>query len=155
MKPYCKVWPSQSISQLVNSFVAKYVVFSSVKLGFFWCIRQYLLVSWKSTSFPLMAYFSRLIIILSCMICLRTVMSGLVMSISTSGLLIWLASPSPITSGRYLTEHDAIGKQHAIINRQHHRQTQIWVHVYIADNICTPQLLKSCRFCTIKRYYII
>lgn len=28
--------------------------------------------------------------------------SGLAMSTSTSGLLIWLSSPSPVTSGRYL-----------------------------------------------------
>lgn len=60
------------------------------------------LASWKSTSLPLRAFLSRLVMIFSCMICWRIVMSGLVMSISTSGLLIWLARPSPITSGRYL-----------------------------------------------------
>lgn len=64
------------------------------------------LASWKSTSLPSSAFFSLLLIILSCMICCRIVMSGLVMSSSTSGLLIWLAKPSPITSGRYLIGWD-------------------------------------------------
>lgn len=60
----------------------------------------YSLASWKSTSFPMLALPRRFVMIFSCMICWRMVMSGLVMSTSTSGLLIWLAKPSPITSGR-------------------------------------------------------
>ena len=67
---------------------------------------NYSLVSWKSTSWPLRAFFKRCVMIFSCIICWRIVMSGLVMSISTSGLLIWLARPSPITSGRYLSAHE-------------------------------------------------
>lgn len=47
-----------------------------------------LLASWKSTSLPSIAFRSLLLMILSCMICCRMVMSGLVMSSSTSGLLI-------------------------------------------------------------------
>lgn len=79
------------------------------------------LVSWKSTSRPLRAFFSLCVMILSCIICWRIIRSGLVMSISTSGLLIWLARPSPITSGRYLIQQVMVLKTYresrSIINQ--------------------------------------
>lgn len=62
----------------------------------------FLLVSWKLTSFPLYAFFSLFVMTRKAMICCRMKVSGLVMSTSTSGLLIWLVKPSFIISGKYL-----------------------------------------------------
>lgn len=59
-------------------------------------------LSMKSMSCPVCACFSLLVATLSSMISCRVLTSGLAMSTSTSGLLIWLTSPSPVTSGRYL-----------------------------------------------------
>ena len=94
-----------------------------------------LLVSTKSTSLPLRAFFSRWVMIFSCMICCRIVMSGLVMSISTSGLLIWLAKPSPMTSGRYLTAHHkgtdtTCSRTHAKHTTHAHRPTHTHTHTH-------------------------
>lgn len=60
------------------------------------------LLSMKSMSCPLCACRSLLVTTLSSMINCLVLTSGLAMSTSTSGLLIWLTSPSPVTSGRYL-----------------------------------------------------
>lgn len=54
-------------------------------------------------SCPLWACLSLLVTTLSSMISCLVLTSGLAMSTSTSGLLIWLTSPSPVTSGRYLS----------------------------------------------------
>lgn len=64
--------------------------------------KVFLLVSWKLTSLPLYAFFSLLDITRRAMICCLMKVSGLVMSTSTSGLLIWLVSPSFMISGKYL-----------------------------------------------------
>lgn len=56
----------------------------------------------KSMSCPLWACLSLFVATLSSMISCLILTSGLAMSTSTSGLLIWLTSPSPVTSGRYL-----------------------------------------------------
>lgn len=65
-------------------------------------VNGFLLVSWKLTSFPLYAFFSLFVMTRKAMICCRMKVSGLVMSTSTSGLLIWLVKPSFIISGKYL-----------------------------------------------------
>lgn len=65
-------------------------------------VRTFLLVSWKLTSLPLYAFFSLLVITRRAMICCLMKVSGRVMSTSTSGLLIWLVSPSFMISGKYL-----------------------------------------------------
>lgn len=59
-------------------------------------------MSMKSTSFPLYAFFSLLVITRRAMICRRITMSGLVISTSTSGLFTWLAKPFPVTAKSYL-----------------------------------------------------
>lgn len=76
-------------------------------------------LSMKSTSCPLCACLSLLVATLSSMINCLVLTSGLAMSTSTSGLLIWLTSPSPVTSGRYLS----VRTRRARIFQQHHKTT--------------------------------
>lgn len=75
----------------------------------------------KSMSCPDWACLSLFVTTLSSMISCLILTSGLAMSTSTSGLLIWLTSPSPVTSGRYL-EMQASGN----VQKQHIRSAYRW-----------------------------
>lgn len=88
-----KTTKSLQQSQFINGFQSYSYVMT---------VNGFLLVSWKLTSFPLYAFFSLLVMTRKAMICCRMKVSGLVMSTSTSGLLIWLVKPSFIISGKYL-----------------------------------------------------
>lgn len=69
------------------------------------------LMSMKSTSFPLYAFFSLLAITRRAMICRRITMSGFVISTSTSGLFTWLAKPLPVTAKSYLKRNHSCWHQ--------------------------------------------
>ena len=67
-------------------------------------MKCYVHVSIQSTSSPLCALFSLLVMSFSRRICWFATKFGRRMSTSTSGLLSWFIAPSAITSGRYLMD---------------------------------------------------
>lgn len=68
-------------------------------------------------------------------------MSGLEMSISTSGLLICLARPSPITSGRYLVNISISKLSWSLVTAYLYLPNKQVIHAYLDDFVVTLRLI--------------